>query len=80
METAPDEQLNFGEQPIMKIMTDRGLTRGDLVARSPENITFKMVSRACKGRKLTPHVKQKILHALNLAANQPFKLSDLFNY
>ena len=38
-----------------------------------------MVSRACKGRRLTPNVKSKILNALNNAAAQQYSLSDLFN-
>jgi hypothetical protein len=39
-----------------------------------------MVSRACKGRRLTRRVQLKILAALNAAAEEEYSLSDLFNY
>jgi hypothetical protein len=39
-----------------------------------------MISRACKGRRLTPNVKSKILNALNNAVEQQYSLTDLFNY
>lgn len=71
---------NLGEQPITKIMADRGLRARDLVAASPEPITHKMVSRACKGRRLTPGVQRKIRAALNAATNNDYSLPDLFNY
>ena len=44
---------NLGEQPIAGLMHAQGLTPKDLVAASTQQITFKMVSRACKGRRLT---------------------------
>ena len=78
MET--ENQLNFGPQPIAKIMDDKGLKSHDLVEASTEQITHKMVSRACKGRKLTPKVKLKMQNALNNAAGGQYKLKDIFNY
>jgi hypothetical protein len=39
-----------------------------------------MVSRACKGRRLTPNVKSKIRNAINNAASQQYSLADLFSY
>ena len=77
-----DESLerNLGEQPIARIMAARGLRAGDLVAASTEQITYKMVSRACKGRRLTPHVQVKICNALNAAANGGYTVKDLFTY
>jgi hypothetical protein len=50
------------------------------VAAAPEPITFKMISRACKGRRLTPHVQVKVLKALNQATGKNHALRDLFNY
>ena len=73
-------ELNLGEQPIAQIMADLALKNGDLVAASGEFITRKMVTRACKGRRLTPNVKGKILRALNQAAGKDYALADLFNY
>ena len=39
-----------------------------------------MVGRAVKGRRLTVHVQNKILHALNIAAAKTYSLKDLFTY
>lgn len=77
---ASDPGLNLGEQPLARIMGDLNLKNGDLVAASTEFITRKMVVRACKGRRLTPNVKGKILRALNQAAGKAFTLPELFNY
>ncbi len=76
----PDIERNLGEQPIAKLMAELSLTPGDLVEASAEHITRKMVARACKGRRLTPHVQAKILRALNKAANKDHALSDVFTY
>ena len=73
-------ERNLGEQPIARIMADHGLKAHDLVAISTEQITHKMVSRACKGRRLTPHVKSKIRNALNSSADKTYSLEELFTY
>ncbi|MBI5394367.1 MAG: hypothetical protein HZA91_03630 [Verrucomicrobia bacterium] len=73
-------ERNLGEQPIGRLMLELGLKPHDLVAASTEQVTHKMVSRACKGRRLTPHVQMKILNALNRASGKTYALSDLFNY
>jgi len=78
MKSAPE--LNLGEQPIARLMADLSLKNSDLVAASGEFITHKMVVRACKGRRLTPHVQDKILRALNKVSAKEFARSDLFNY
>lgn len=71
---------DLGEQPIRKLMADRGLKSQDLVDASDEQITYKMVARACKGRRLTPNVQNKILRAYNRSAQTTAVLSDLFLY
>ncbi len=71
---------NFGEQPIKKIMTEYELKPMDLVAASTEQITHKMVARACKGRRLTLNVKSKILNSLNKATGKEYSIKELFNY
>lgn len=73
-------ERNLGGQPVARLMSEHGLKARDLVAASTELITHKMVARACKGRWLTPHVRVKILHALNAASGRGYVLSDLFNY
>ena len=49
-------ERDFGEQPIAKIMVEYGLKPNDLVRNSTGQISHKMVARAAKGRRLTPHV------------------------
>lgn len=71
---------DLGEQPIGKTMMTHGLEPHDLVENSTEQITYKMISRAIKGRRLTPNVQCKILSALNKAAKKNYTLKDLFNY
>ena len=73
-------ERDLGEQPLARIMIERGLKAHDLVAASPEQITHKMVARACKGRRLTPNAQVKILRALNAAAGGNYSADDLFNY
>lgn len=80
MKTHNDIERNLGEQPIAQIMGDHDLKSQDLVALSTENITHKMVSRACKGRRLTPNVKSKIRNALNSATGRTYPMEELFTY
>ncbi|MBN1913205.1 MAG: hypothetical protein JW788_02275 [Candidatus Omnitrophica bacterium] len=76
-----DNTVNdLGLQPISALMAEHGLKPGDLVDSSTEQITYKMVNRAVKGRRLTPNARQKILNALNKAANKQYSLKDIFNY
>ena len=78
MNAKPERDL--GPQPIAVIMRDLNLTPHDLVAASTEQITHKMVSRACKGRRLTRRVQLKILNALNEATEKEYSLHELFDY
>ncbi|HTF88783.1 MAG TPA: hypothetical protein VK843_10270 [Planctomycetota bacterium] len=71
---------DLGQQPIARLMIDLGLSPHDLVAASTEQITHKMVQRACKGRRLTSHVQVKILNALNVRTAGSYVLTDLFTY
>ena len=75
-----DTERNLGEQPIAKIMLEHNLKPHDLVANSAEHLTHKMVSRACKGRWLTPNVQAKLLNALIKATGKTYALADLFTY
>ena len=71
---------DLGEQPIAKIMILHGLKAHDLVENSTDQISYKMVSRAVKGRRLTPNVKVKLLRAINITTGKTYSLADLFNY
>lgn len=73
-------EKNLGEQPISKIMAENGLKHHDLVAHSDKQLTHKMVTRAIKGRRLTPHVQLKVCNALNNVAGKNYSLKDLFTY
>jgi len=75
-----ETERNLGEQPIARIMAAGNLTRHDLVTASPQQLTHKMVARACKGRRLTLNTKNMILQALNIATGRTYGMRDLFNY
>lgn len=74
------KELDLGEQPLARILAERGLRPHDLMAASTEQITHKMVSRGCKGRRLTRNVQGKLLRALNTASGEHLTLGDLFTY
>ena len=71
---------NLGPQPIIELLDKHKMTHHDLVAASTEQMTHKMITRACKGRKLSRRVQLKILNALNTTSEQTYKLTDLFTY
>ncbi len=71
---------DLGPQPIAEIMAKLGLKPHDLVAASTEQVTHKMIARACKGRRLTPNTQGKVQRALNAAAKRAYHLQELFNY
>ncbi len=75
-----DDNRNLGEQPLAVLLTRYGLTSRDLVAASTEQVTHKMVNRAVRGRRLTPHVMRKICNALNRASEKHHSVRDLFTY
>ncbi len=70
----------FGPQPIAEILLALGLRNRDLVSASSEQLTHKMVSKACRGRWLSLKVRGKVLRALNQASAKNYRLTDLFNY
>jgi hypothetical protein len=73
-------ERDLGPQPIAGIMAQCNLKPHDLVAVSTQQLTHKMVSRACKGRRLTVNTQTKVLNALNLATGKNYSLRDLFSY
>ena len=72
--------LDLGEQPLAALLLELGLKSHDLVAASTEQITHKMVTRGCKGRRLSKNVQSKLLRAFNTASGKSSTLSELFNY
>jgi len=73
-------ERDLGEQPIAAILAEHKLKTHDLVAKSTEQLSHKMVARAVKGRRLTPRVKVKVLNALNKATEKNYSIKQLFNY
>ena len=76
---------NMGVQPIEAIMTEHGLKNHDVVQMNRGGLTHKNVSKARKGRKLTPEIKVRVTEALNAVLKQrgiekQFVPKDLFNY
>ncbi len=49
----PAQSINYGTQPLDKIMEERGLKNHDLVAVSKDGLTHKQVQKGRKGRRLT---------------------------
>lgn len=72
--------MELGAQPLERILTDLNLSGTDLVQASTEQLSYKMIQKGRKGRRLTINVQMKILRALNLASKHEFSLKDLFNY
>ena len=75
-----DTEHDLGPQPIAELIAKHNLKPHDLVAASTEQVTHKMVSRACKGRKLSRRVQLKLVHALNNAAEENYTIKDCFSY
>lgn len=73
-------ERNLGIQPMAELMTRYGLKPHDVVAASTQQLTHKMVSRAIRGRRLTPNSMRKVAAALSDATGLKFRLEQLFNY
>ena len=74
------EQMEMNLQPLDEIMTRLNLKNSDLVEKSTEQLTHKMVAKGRKGCRLTINVRYKILNALNAChSSKKFALADLFN-
>ena len=84
-EPSPDSH-DHGPQPLGDLMVEHGLKPNDLVEASlaqvelTSGLTHKMISRAVRGRKLTPKVRLRIVAALNAAASTSYGPRDVFNY
>ena len=72
--------LEHGPQPIATLLERLHLTNHQIVAVSTEQVTHKMMAKACRGRFLSSKVRQKILRAVNAASGGSYNLGDLFNY
>jgi hypothetical protein len=59
--------LENGAQPLEELMKKYGLTSQILVEASTDQLSFKMVQKGRKGRRLSMNVQKKILHAVRAA-------------
>jgi len=75
-----DLERNLGEQPLAAVMEKHGLKSHDLLVASRVPMTHKLVSRACKGRRLTSRSRKVVLEALQLASDHIYTMKDIFNY
>ena len=74
-------EKDLGIQPLDAIMVRLKIDNADLVAVSTTQLTFKMLQKGRKGRRLTPNAQYKILEALHgLRPDEQLALKDLFNY
>ncbi len=71
---------DMGHQPLIDLMLQYGVTPQHLVAASTEQLTFKMIARAARGRWCTLNTRQKVLRALRTAAGRSYSLNELFTY
>ncbi len=77
----PVEKIENGLQPLDALLNELKLKNSDLVEKSTEQLSHKVVAKARKGRRLTINAKHKILNALNVIQTQKvYKLKDIFNY
>ncbi|MDK2858200.1 MAG: hypothetical protein PWQ29_706 [Verrucomicrobiota bacterium] len=76
----PPRSIEYGPQPLDRIMVERGLKNHDLVAASKEGLTHKQVQKGRKGRRLTRNAQDKIAAALSEAVGERCAVELLFNY
>ena len=74
--------MDVGLQPLDALMNKLEISNHDLVAAvQPGYLTHKQVQKGRKGRRLTPKIQDKILHALNVFIDgEDYTIEDLFNY
>jgi len=75
-----ENQNELGLQPLDGILNKLNLSNKSLVDASEEQLSFKVLQKGRKGRKLTRNAQFKILKALNKTSGKEFKLKDLFTY
>lgn len=80
MEKPTNENMDMGTQPLDAVMIRLRLKNNDVVEKSTDQLTFKVLMKGRTGRRLTLNAQQKILKALNAIGKEKFTLADLFNY
>ena len=77
-----ENTMNVGVQPLDAIMTEKEIKNNDLVSIAPPGfINHKQIQKGRKGRRLTMHMQQKIMDALNIySAPESYEWEQLFTY
>lgn len=77
-----DIEMDVGVQPLDAIMTEKEIKNHDLVEVAPPGfITHKQIQKGRKGRRLSMHMQDKVLDALNaFVAPESYEFTELFNY
>ena len=76
----PDE-MDKGVQPLDRILRELLLKDEDLVNKSTDNLTFRMMAKGRKGRRIKARNQLRILRALNdCSPEKKFIHEDIFNY
>ena len=71
----------LGPQPLDGLMTRLEVSNADLARASTEQLSFKAIQKARKGRRLTLHLQKKVLNAFSaLRPERAWTLQDFFNY
>ncbi len=74
-------QMDEGVQPLDKVMKALMLSDTDLVDKSTDNLTFRMVLKARKGRRIKARTQLRVLRALNdCSPEKKFTHEDIFTY
>lgn len=74
-------EMDEGVQPLDKIMKQLMLENEDLVNKSTDNLTFRIMIKARKGRRLKARAQLRVLRALNdCSLEKKFTMEDIFTY
>jgi hypothetical protein len=84
-EPAKETQREFGIQPLDRWMEEFSFENRDLVETSTEQLTYKQVQKARRGRRLSANLQAKVKNALEKALRESdrervFRREELFNY
>ena len=79
--TPEPHEMKKGIQPIDKVMIGLGLTDTAFVDKSKKKLSFRLVAKARKGRRLKHRNQTLIMRVLNECyPDKNFTFGDLFNY
>ncbi len=76
---------DLGVQPIDAVITEHTLKNHDVMQMNRGSLTHKQISKARKGRRLSPKLKLRVTTALNAClkakgVERQYGMKDLFNY